>query len=310
MKPGNRKAIIAALGANLGLAIAKLVAWTFTGAASMLAESVHSVADTGNQALLLWGGSSAERPATEDHPFGFQRDRYFWSFVVAIVIFALGSVFAIYEGIDKVLHPHDLVSPQWAVGVLLVGILLEGASFRTAVIEARKQKANMGWWAFVRDTKNPELPVVLLEDLGALLGLVIALCGIGVATATGDARFDAAGSIAIGLLLGAIAIVLAREMRSLLLGEAASPADRQAIREALHETPFVERVIHMRTQHMGPEQLLVVTKVQFEPGISAEGIARAIDAAERRIRDKVPVAKLVFIEPDIYRAGERDVGGD
>lgn len=310
MQPGNRKAILAALGANLGLAVAKFVAWIFTGASSMLAESVHSLADSTNQGLLLWGGASAARPPTESHPFGFQRDRYFWSFVVSVVIFALGAVFATYEGVTKLFDPHPLVNPIWAVGVLVFGIGLEGYSFRTAVVEGRLQKKKLGWIDFIRRTKNPELPVILLEDLGALLGLVIALLGIGLATYTGDARFDALGSISIGLLLGAISIVLAIEMRSLLLGEAASEADRQAIRAALGETENLERVIHMRTQHFGPDQLLVAMKAQFAPELDAEGIADAINEAERKIRERVPAATLIFIEPDIYRTLEPDVGAD
>ncbi len=310
MQPGNRKAILAALAANLGLAIAKLGGWLATGAASMLAEAVHSVADSGNQLLLLWGAASAERPATEDHPFGFARERYFWAFVVSLVIFALGSLFAIYQGISKLLHPHELTNPMVAVAILIAGIVMEGFSLRTAAIEATKQKKQLSWWAFIRRTKNPELPVILLEDLGALLGLALALLGIGLASLTGDPRFDALGSITIGVLLGVIAAVLAIEMRSLLIGEAASPEDRDAIRQALSETPSVERVIHMRTQHFGPDQLLVALKVQFEASLNTEGIADGINEAERRIRARVPVAKLIFIEPDIYQSGEEDVGAD
>ncbi|MFP6623813.1 MAG: cation diffusion facilitator family transporter, partial [Myxococcota bacterium] len=281
-----------------------------TGAASMLAEAVHSLADSGNQTLLLWGGASAERPATEEHPFGFARERYFWAFVVSLVIFSLGSLFAIYEGVSKLLHPHELTSPMVAVAILLAGIGMEGVSFRTAVVEATKQKKQLGWWAFIRRTKSPELPVILLEDLGALLGLVVALVGIGLASLTGDPRFDALGSITIGALLAVIAAVLAIEMRSLLIGEAATIEDREAIRQSLSQTPSVERVIHMRTQHFGPDQLLVALKLQFETGLTTEGIADGINDAERRIRERVPAAKLIFIEPDIYRSGEPDVGAD
>jgi cation diffusion facilitator family transporter len=304
VQDGNRRAVLAALAANLGLAIAKFVGWTFTGAASMLAEAVHSVADTANQALLLWGSASAQRPPTEDHPFGFGRDRYFWSFIVALVIFTLGSLFAIYEGVSKILHPHELSSPGWAVGILSAGIVMEGLSFRTAVREGRRQKGQQGWWEFIRGTKSPELPVVLLEDLGALLGLTIAILGIGLATVTGEARFDAIGSLVIGLLLGVIAIVLAIEMRSLLMGEAASRQDRDAIRAALGATPSVERVIHMRTQHMAPEELLVALKIQFTSGLSLESLADGINDAEARIRDAVPAATMIFIEPDIFRRRE------
>ena len=310
MQPGNRRAILAALAANTGIAVAKFVGWAMTGAASMLAEAVHSLADSGNQALLLWGGASAERPATEEHPFGFARERYFWAFVVSLVIFSLGSLFAIYEGVSKLLQPHELTSPMVAVAILVAGIGMEGVSFRTAVVEATKQKKQLGWWAFIRRTKSPELPVILLEDLGALLGLVVALIGIGLASLTGDPRFDALGSITIGVLLGVIAALLATEMRSLLIGEAATIEDREAIRQSLSQTPSVERVIHMRTQHFGPDQLLVALKVQFEAGLTTEGIVDGINDAERRIRERVPAAKLVFIEPDIYRSGEADVGAD
>jgi len=310
VQPGNRRAILAALAANTGIAVAKFVGWAMTGAASMLAEAVHSLADSGNQALLLWGGASAERPATEEHPFGFARERYFWAFVVSLVIFSLGSLFAIYEGVSKLLHPHELTSPMVAVAILVAGIGMEGVSFRTAVVEATKQKKQLGWWAFIRQTKSPELPVILLEDLGALLGLVVALIGIGLASLTGDPRFDALGSITIGVLLGVIAALLATEMRSLLIGEAATIEDREAIRQSLSQTPSVERVIHMRTQHFGPDQLLVALKVQFEAGLTTEGIVDGINDAERRIRERVPAAKLVFIEPDIYRSGEADVGAD
>lgn len=310
MQPGNRKAILAALVANLGLALAKFAGWATTGAASMLAEAVHSFADSGNQALLLWGAASAQRPETEDHPFGFARERYFWAFVVSLIIFALGSLFSIYQGIHRLLDPQELESPMVAITILAAGIAMEGLSFRTAAIETAKQKKQLGWWAFIRQTKNPELPVILLEDLGALLGLVLALLGIGLTALTGEPRFDAIGSITIGLLLGVIAGVLAIEMRSLLIGEAASPQNRRAIRQSLSEAPSVERVIHMRTQHFGPDQLLVALKVQFRENLSSHGIADGINDAERRIRERVPAATLIFIEPDIYQSGKREVGAD
>ncbi len=306
MQEGNRKAILAALLANAGIAVAKFGGWTVTGAASMLAEGVHSVADTCNQALLLWGGAAAKREPTEEHPFGFARERYFWSFVVALVIFALGGLFAMYEGIHKLLDPHDVTNPEIAAGILLLGIVLEGFSFRTAVVEGRRSKGTRSWWSFIRDTKNPELPVVLLEDLGALLGLVVALAGVGLAAWTGDSRYDAIGSITIGVLLCAFAIVLAVEMRSLLIGEAASADDRSAIRSALAAGGRIERVIHMRTQHFGPTTLLVALKVHFAQGLSVEELAREIDAAEERIRERVPAATMIFIEPDVYRPPARE----
>ncbi len=304
MQEGNRKAIVAALVANAGIAVAKFGGFAVTGAASMLAEGVHSVADTCNQALLLWGGAAAKRAPTDDHPFGFARERYFWSFVVALVIFALGGLFAMYEGIHKVLDPHEVENAEVAAGILGLAIVLETFSFRTAVREGRRRKGSRSWWVFIRDTKNPELPVVLLEDLGALLGLVIALVGVGLAAWTGDARYDAAGSIAIGVLLGIFAVVLALEMRSLLIGEAASPLDRAAIRAAIAATSCVDRIIHMRTQHFGPDELLVALKLQFDRALSVEELARGIDEVEGRIRESVPAAVLIFIEPDILREDE------
>ena len=303
MKEGSRRAIVAAFLANLGIACAKLVAFVVTGAASLGAEAVHSLADTGNQGLLLLGAARARRPPDEAHPFGYGRERYFWAFVVALVLFSLGSLFAIAEGVEKLRHPHAIESPAWALGVLGVAIALEAWSLATAVREARPVKGAESWWGFIRRAKTPELPVVLLEDLGALLGLTFALVGVGLALGTHDARFDALGSVAIGLLLGGIAWVLAREMKSLLIGEAATPRDVATIREAIEGAGEVRRVIHLRTLHLGPEDLLVAAKVELAPSLDASGIAAAIDAAEARLRARVPIARLVFLEPDIWRPG-------
>ncbi len=250
MHEGSRRAIVAALLANLGIAAAKFVAFLFTGAASLLAETVHSLADTGNQALLLLGASRARRAANSEHPFGYGRERYFWSFVVALVLFSMGSLFAIYEGVEKVLHPHELVAPQWAIGVLLVAIALEAWSFHTAFLEASALRAGENLWRFIRHAKSPELPVVLLEDTGALLGLLFALLGVGLAVWTGDPRFDALGSIAIGILLAAIAFVLAAEMKSLLIGESAAPAVQARIRASIETAPA--RVAADPSAHAAP----------------------------------------------------------
>ncbi|MBK5268870.1 MAG: cation diffusion facilitator family transporter [Acidimicrobiia bacterium] len=296
------KAIVAAFFANLGIAIAKFIAFAFTGAASMLAEAIHSLADTGNQALLLFGGRSARREETEMHQFGFARERYFWSFVVALVLFTLGGVFAIYEGIEKLRHPHDIDSPIWAFGVLLFAILLESYSFRTAIHEARPLKGKGSWWSFIRRSRSPELPVVLLEDLGALTGLVIALVGVTLAVTTGQARWDAAGSLAIGILLVAIATILAIEMRSLLIGESASPDQADEITAAIAGAPNVVRLIHMRTEHLGPEDLLVAAKVEFVGSLSVAALADAIDVTEAAIRAAVPAVNLIYLEPDLYNA--------
>ena len=307
MQSGSRRAILAALGANFGIAVAKFIGFAVTGAASMLAEAVHSVADTSNQALLLWGGAAARREPTEQHPFGFGRERYFWAFVVALVIFSLGALFAIVEGIDKLRHPHVLEQAGWAVAILVVGVLLEGLSLRTAVGEARPLRGSRSWWAFIHKTKNPELPVVLLEDLGALCGLLLALMGVGLAWATGEPRFDALGSVAIGVLLAIIAAVLAVEMKSLLIGEAALGEQVAEIREALLEGEEVRRLIHLRTMHLGPDQLLVAAKLEFREELSLREVSNAINRAERSVRERVPIARMIFIEPDVYdpsRPGE------
>jgi cation diffusion facilitator family transporter len=298
---GSRRAIVAAFAANLGIAVAKFAAFAFTGAASMLAEAVHSVADTGNQALLFLGGARARRAPTEEHPFGYGRERYFWAFVVALVLFTLGALFAIAEGIDKLASPHQLESPIWALAVLAISFALETASFITARREANLLRRGESWVAFIRHTKNPELPVVLLEDLGALIGLSIASLGIGLAVFTGDARYDAAGSIGIGVLLGAIAVVLVIEMKSLLIGEAASLGDIEKIRAAMESAPHVARVIHLRTLHLGPDDLLVASKVAFDPRLDFASLAKAIDETERRVRAVIPAARLIFLEPDVDR---------
>jgi cation diffusion facilitator family transporter len=303
LNEGSTRAILAAFLANLGIAVVKFVAFLFTGAASMLAESIHSVADTGNQALLALGGRSGRREPTAEHPFGFGRERYFWAFLVAVVLFTVGSLFALFEGYQKLRHPHQIESPAWAFGALLVAIALESWSLRTAVRETDKVRAGQSWWAFIRRSKSPELPVVLLEDVGALLGLACALVGVSLAVITGESRFDAVGSIAIGLLLGVIAVTLGTEMRSLLIGEAASQAEMAAIRAALLDGPVVRRLIHLRTLQLGPEELLVGAKVELDPALSFAEVAEAIDEAERRVRASVPSARVIYLEPDLYRAG-------
>lgn len=301
MNEGSKKAIVAALVANGGITVAKFVGFGLTGAASMLAEAVHSVADTGNQALLLLGGSRAEKSATEEHPFGYGRERYFWAFIVALVIFLLGGVFAIYEGLHKLGDPHELESPHIGVAILFVASLLEAWSFRTAIVAARVVKGDSTWWEFVRHTKSAELPVVLLEDLGALVGLLFALIGLGLAMVTGDPRFDAIGSIAVGVLLTVIAVVLSIEMRSLLLGEAASDEVIAKIRNALLDGPQVVHVIHMRTTHLGPDELLVGAKVEMGSALTFVEVAEAINHAEERVRAAVPSARVIYLEPDVTR---------
>ncbi len=301
MHDGSRRAIAAAFGSNLAIAVAKLVGFVFTGAASMLAEAVHSAADTTNQGLLFLGGAKAGKRATTEHPFGYGRERYFWAFVVALVIFSLGSLFALFEGVEKLIHPHQLDSAGWAIAILAVAVVCEGFSLRTAVAESRSLKGDESWWRFIRRSKTPELPVVLLEDVGALVGLGLALVGLALAEITGNPRFDATGSVAIGLLLGVIAATLMVEMKSLLIGEAASPATVRSISQAMESSDQILRVIHLRTEHLGPEDLLVAAKVAFDTGLGVPALARAIDDVERRVRAAVPEAKLIYIEPDVAR---------
>ena len=299
---GGTKAIIAALLANLGIAIAKFVGYVVTGSSSMLAEAVHSVADTSNQGLLLLGGKRAQRAATPDHPFGYGRDRYFYSFVVALLLFSLGSVFALYEGIHKLESEEPLTSPLVAVIILVIAIALETYSFRTAMRESKPLKGQASWWRFIRQSKSPELPVVQLEDFGALVGLVLALLGVGLTVLTDNPVFDALGTIAIGLLLGVIAIILIIEMKSLLIGEGAAPPVLRRITGAIEDGSPVQRVIHIRTQYLGPEELLVAAKIALDPCVTADDVARGIDAAERRVRGAVPEARLIYLEPDLDRA--------
>jgi cation diffusion facilitator family transporter len=297
---GGTKAIIAALLANAGIAVAKFVGFLVTGSSSMLAEAVHSVADTSNQGLLLLGQKTSQRKATPEHPFGFGRDRYFYSFIVALMLFTLGSAFAFYEGIHKVGSPEPLDSPIVAVIILVLAVALEGYSFRTAIVESKLIKGDVTWWQFIRQSRTPELPVVLLEDAGALLGLVFALIGVGLAVITGDPVWDGVGTIMIGTLLGVIAIILIVEMKSLLIGEGATPAELATIVDEL-AAGRVERVIHIRTQYLGPDELLVAAKIALSPGLATEDVAQAIDDAELRVRAKVPAARLIYLEPDLDR---------
>jgi cation diffusion facilitator family transporter len=304
---GGNRAIVAALAANLGIAATKFVAWLLTASSSMLAESIHSLADSGNQALLLLGGKRANRDATPQHPFGYGRERYIYAFIVSIVLFSVGGLFALYEGYHKLSHPEPITAWHWVpVVVLVVAIGLESYSFRTAIHESNEVRGKTGWVDFVRRAKAPELPVVLLEDFGALIGLVLALVGVGLTLMTGDGMWDGLGTIAIGLLLVAIAIILAIETKSLLLGESATAEDVRKIERALLSTdgtaPPVDRIIHMKTLHLGPEELLVAAKIAVPKDESAADVARSIDAAERRIREAVPIARVIYLEPDIDRA--------
>ena len=299
--------MLAALGANLGIAVTKLVAFVITGSASMLAESVHSLADSGNQALLLLGRSRARRAQTEEHPFGFGRERYFYAFVVAVVLFTVGALFSLYEGVHKIISPEEIRQPAVAFAVLGIAMVLESFSLRTAVRESNEVRGQIGWTAFIRRSKAPELPAILLEDLAALTGLVFATVGVALATITGNGKWDGAGSLAIGVLLGVVAAVLAVEMKSLLIGESASAEVERAIVTALENGPEVRRVIHLRTLHLGPESLLVAAKIAISGADSAALVAAGIDAAERRVRTAVPIAETIYLEPDIYDAARANV---
>ncbi|MCL2090445.1 MAG: cation diffusion facilitator family transporter [Micrococcales bacterium] len=295
---GGTKAIVAALFANLGIAVTKFVAYLLTHSSSMLAESVHSLADSGNQLLLLFGGRQAKRPADASHPFGHGRQRYLYAFVVSIVLFSVGGLFALYEAWHKWQDPHPIESWRWVpVAVLVVAIVMESFSLRTAVHEAQPHRGDQSWWRFIRTSKSPELPVVLAEDTGALVGLVFALFGVSATLATENGRWDAVGTAGIGVLLVVIAVVLALEMSSLLVGEGASAEDVAKIKAALVGGP-VASVIHLRTMHIGPDELLVAAKIEVAQG-DAEQIAQAIDDAEARVRTAVPAATLMYLEPDL-----------
>jgi cation diffusion facilitator family transporter len=300
---GSTKAILAALAANAGIAAAKFIGFAITGSSSMLAEAVHSVADTSNQGLLLLGQREARRQPDSLHQFGYGRSRYFYSFVVALVLFTLGSIFALYEGYHKIGHPESLTSPIVAVVILAVAIGLESYSFRTAMAESRPLKGNNStWWQFIRRSRSPELPVVLLEDTGALIGLVFVLTGVGLTILTGNPVWDGIGTVAIGVLLGVIAVILMIEMHSLLIGEGATADECRAIRTALEQTSNVDRVIHLRTQYLGPEEMLVGAKIALAAGTDLATVAATIDDAEAAVRAVVPAAQVIYLEPDLDRA--------
>jgi cation diffusion facilitator family transporter len=294
--------VIAALLANLGIAVAKFAGFALTGSSSMLAEAFHSVADSGNQGTLIVGGRVAGRAPDRQHPFGHGRARFFAAFLVAVVLFTLGSLFSLYEGYDKLRHPHELESVGIAVAILVIALVLEGLSLRTAVGEAAPLRGDQSWWSFIRTTKKPELAVVLLEDTAAEAGLAFALAGVGLAAVTGDPVWDAFGTLAIGVLLAVVAAVLGFEMYSLLVGEAASPAEQAAIREAILSTDGVAKLVQLRTMHLGPDDLLVVGGLEIERAQTAADTAAVIDAAQARVREALPSARVIYLEPDLPAA--------
>lgn len=301
------KAVVAALAVNLGIAITKFAAFLVTGSASMLAESVHSVADTSNELLLLLGSGRSRRARNELHPFGFGRERYFYAFVVAVLLFTVGAVFSVYDGVRKIMSPEEVRSPGVAFGVLVVCAALESFSLRTAIREANRERGRRGWRSFVHATKSPELPVVLLEDLAALFGLGFAFLGVLLSVLTGDGVWDGAGSVAVGILLGCAAFVVGFETKSLLIGESASAEMSASIVRALEDGPEGFRVIHLRTSHVGPDSLLVAAKVAVPGTLSAADLVARIDAAEKRVRTAVPIAETIYLEPDIYAPAREDL---
>ena len=307
---GGTKAIIAALAANLTIALLKFLAYFLTRSSSMLAEAIHSVADSGNQVLLLVGGRKSQRAASAEHPFGYGRERYIYAFIVSIVLFSVGGLFALYEAWGKFQHPHAIEGAFWWVplAVLVGAIAAEGFSFRTAIKESNLTRGRQSWIKFVRSAKQPELPVILLEDFGALLGLLFALAGVGMTLVTGNGVWDAAGTGMIGLLLVAIAVVLALETKSLLLGESATKEDIGKIRAAIEAGG--SRVIHLKTLHLGPEELLVAAKFAVSRSATGEQIAREIDSTEARIRSAVPIARVIYLEPDLDRSSAADAGAE
>jgi cation diffusion facilitator family transporter len=298
---GGTKAIVAALAANLAIAVMKFLAYLLTFSSSMLAEAIHSVADSGNQLLLLLGGKKSQRAASPEHPFGYGRERYIYAFIVSIVLFSVGGLFALYEAWQKFQHPHGIEGDFWWVplAVLVGAIIAESYSFRTAIKESNHTRGNQSWVKFVRSAKQPELPVILLEDFGALLGLLFALTGVSLTLLTGNGVWDAAGTGMIGLLLVAIAVVLALETKSLLLGESATKDDVERIRAAIESDGG--RIIHLKTLHLGPEELLVAAKIAVSRSATGEQIATAIDDCEARIRAAVPIARVIYLEPDLHR---------
>ncbi|PPF80739.1 cation transporter [Subtercola sp. Z020] len=297
---GGNTAIFAALGANLGIAVIKFIAFVFSGSSSMLAESVHSLADSGNQLLLLLGGRKAKKAADVEHPFGHGRERYVYAFVVSIILFSVGGVFSIYEGVEKIGDPHPVDTPWLPIAVLVAAMVLEGFSLRTAMKESNHSRGTQTWVQFVRRAKAPELPVVLLEDVAALTGLTLAFVGVVLAVVTGNGVYDGIGTVAIGVLLVLVALVLGIETKSLLVGEGASEVDTRSILGAIEADDDVERVIHMKTLYLGPEELLVAAKIALPASARLEDVANTINAVEARIRAAVPIARVIYIEPDVY----------
>ena len=292
MAAGNStKVVVAALLANAGIAVAKGIAATVTGSGAMLAETIHSVADSGNQALLLLGAKRAKRPPDRKHPFGYGSEKYFWAFIVALVLFSLGALFSLYEGVHKLLHPEKLSSVGWAVGVLVTGLVLEGASFWIAHKEVAKARRGRDFWDYFAHAKDPSMPLVYLEDFGALIGLAVALAGVCLSHYGGYVWADGAATVCIGVLLGGIALIMFRRCHQLLIGEAGSPVDACEILEAADRVEGIGKVLELKTLQIGPEYLIVGLEVELLGG------PEAVDQLEVEIRRRVPMAKYIAVEP-------------
>jgi cation diffusion facilitator family transporter len=303
---GSTWVIVAALLANLGIALTKLVAALLSGSGAMLAEAVHSFADTVNEVLLLIGGRRSKKAADDEHPFGYGRARFLYGFLVAIILFTVGGAYSIYDGIQKLQNPEPLDVPWLPIVVILISLVLEGYSLYTARRESLPLKGSGSWLSFIRRAKAPELPIVLLENAAAIVGLAFALLGVGLTILTGDPVFDSIGSLFIGALLIVVALILGIETKSLLLGEGASRENVATIRDAINANPTVESLIHMKTLYLGPDELLVAAKVAFGSKLRLTDVASAIDSLEARIRALVPIARVIYIEPDIYAPKNTD----
>jgi len=294
-----RVAVLVALAANLAVAAAKLGAFLITRSSALLAESLHSLADSANEILLLVGARRSSRPADRRHPFGHARFRYVYAFLVSLTVFWIGGVFAVVEGIAHLASSEPIEDPRWAFGVLAIGALLDGWSLRTTLRSGRSAKGLMSWRQLVRVTKAPELIVIFLEDLGALIGISIAAIGVGLATITGVVVWDAIASIAIGLLLMAIGLVVNRETQSLLLGESATAEMETRIRDAIATTAGIDGVVNLRTIHLGPDDLVIAAAITVDGATDATAIAKSIVDAEASVRAAMPFRTVIYLEPRV-----------
>ncbi len=294
-----RAAVLVALAANLAVAAAKLGAYLITRSSALLAESLHSLADSANEVLLLVGARRSSRPADKRHPFGHARFRYVYAFLVSLTVFWIGGVFAVVEGIAHLASSEPIEDPRWAFGVLAIGALLDGWSLRTTLRSGRSAKGPMTWRQLVRVTKAPELIVIFLEDLGALIGVAIAAIGVALATVTGVVVWDAIASIAIGVLLMAIGLVVNRETQSLLLGESATADVEKTIRDAIATTDGIDGVVNLRTIHLGPDDLVIAAAITVDGAMGATEITRSIVDAEASVRAAVPFRTVIYLEPRV-----------